>query len=177
MFAYVPQEKHLDPYFPLSVLDVVLMGRYHTLGPGVRPRERDRRVARENLTHVGLETLTQAPFHALSGGQKQRVLIARALAAESQALILDEPTIGMDVAAEKQLMSLIKGLYESRSLTIILATHHLNLVAQYARQLAILKDGQLLVGNLDTLLTTAQLQQLYQTDIRVQDIDGRRWIF
>jgi len=177
MFAYVPQEKHLDPYFPLSVLDVVLMGRYHTLGPGVRPRERDRRVARENLTHVGLETLTQAPFHALSGGQKQRVLIARALAAESQALILDEPTIGMDVAAEKQLMSLIKGLYESRFLTIILATHHLNLVAQYARQLAILKDGQLLVGNLDTLLTTAQLQQLYQTDIRVQDIDGRRWIF
>ena len=87
MFAYVPQEKHLDPYFPLSVLDVVLMGRYHQLGPGVRPRERDRQVARENLAHVGLKTLTQAPFHALSGGQKQWVLIARALAAEPHALI------------------------------------------------------------------------------------------
>ncbi|ETX09295.1 MAG: hypothetical protein ETSY2_00335 [Candidatus Entotheonella gemina] len=177
VFAYVPQEKSLDPFFPLSALDVVLMGRYRKLGPGVRPRAPDRQMARESLAHVGLETLAQAPFQSLSGGQKQRVLIARALAAEPHILILDEPTIGMDVAAEKQLMTLIQILYEARSLTIILATHNLNLISQYARQLAILGDGQLLVGDPDTLLTATQLQQLYQTDIRVQDIDGRRWIF
>ncbi|ETX03065.1 MAG: hypothetical protein ETSY1_01375 [Candidatus Entotheonella factor] len=177
VFAYVPQEKSLDPFFPLSALDVVLMGRYQKLGPGVRPRAADRRMARESLAHVGLETLAPSPFQALSGGQKQRVLIARALAAEPHVLILDEPTIGMDVAAEKQLMTLINELYAARSLTIILATHNLNLVAQYARQLAILGDGQLLVGDPETLLTATQLQQLYQTDIRVQDIDGRRWIF
>lgn len=177
VFAYVPQEKSLDPFFPLSALDVVLMGRYQKLGPGVRPQVADRQVARESLAHVGLESLAESLFQALSGGQKQRVLIARALAAEPHILILDEPTIGMDVAAEKQLMTLIQALYEARSLTIILATHNLNLVSQYARQLAILGDGRLLVGAPETLLTATQLQQLYQTDIRVQNIDGRRWIF
>ncbi len=177
VFAYVPQEKNLDPFFPLSALDVVLMGRYQKLGPGVRPQAPDRQVTRECLARVGLEPLAEAPFHALSGGQKQRVLIARALAAEPHILILDEPTIGMDVAAEKQLMTLIQTLYEAQALTIILATHHLNLVSQYARQLAILGDGQLLVGDPETLLTATQLQRLYQTDIHVQEIDGRRWIF
>lgn len=177
VFAYVPQEKSIDPFFPLSALDVVLMGRYRKLGPGVRPRALDRQVARESLVQVGLATLARAPFQALSGGQKQRVLIAQALAAEPHILILDEPTSGMDVAAEKQLMDLIKGLYETRSLTIILATHNLNLVSQYARQLAIVVEGQLRVGDPETLLTAERLQQLYRTDIRVQEIDGRRWIF
>ncbi len=177
VFAYVPQEKSLDPFFPLSALDIVLMGRYQKLGPGVRPQVADRQVARECLAHVGLERQTEASFQALSGGQKQRALIARALAADPHILILDEPTIGMDVAAEKQLMALIQNLYEARPLTIILATHNLNLVSQYAHQLAILGAGRLLVGAAKNLLTTTQLQQLYQTDIRVRDIDGRRWIF
>ncbi len=177
VFAYVPQEKSIDPFFPLSALDVVLMGRYQKLGPGTRPQAMDRQMARDSLAHVGLEALASAPFQALSGGQKQRVLIARALAAEPHVLILDEPTIGMDVAAEKQLMALINGLYEGRSLTVILATHNLNLVAQYARQLAIVGEGQLLVGAPETLLTADQLQQLYRTDIRVQEIGGRRWIY
>ena len=176
-FGYAPQEKSLDPFFPLSAFDVVLMGRYQKLGPGARPRASDRQAARDSLAQVGLESLAGAPFQALSGGQKQRALIARALAAEPHILILDEPTIGMDVAAEKQLMALIQSLYETRSLTIILATHNLNLVAQHARQLAILADGRLLVGEPDALLTTAQLQRLYQTEIQVRDVDGRRWIF
>ncbi len=177
VFAYVPQEKGLDPFFPLSAFDVALMGRYQKLGPGARPRAADRQVARACLAHVGLEHVAESSFQALSGGQKQRVLIARALAAEPHILILDEPTIGMDVAAEKQLMTLIQGLYEAQSLTIILATHNLNLVSQYACQLAILGEGRLLVGAPEQLLTAEQLQQLYQTDIRVQHIDGRRWIF
>ena len=176
VFAYVPQEKEIDPLFPLSVLDVVLMGRFKKLGPGKRPGTAEWLIARESLSRVGLGDLTEMSFQALSGGQKQRALIARALAAEPHLLILDEPTIGMDIAAEKQLMTLIMNLHEQQHLTVILATHHLNLVAQYAHQLAIVADGRLLVAEPQTLLTAHQLEQIYGTDITVQDIAGRRFI-
>lgn len=174
--AYVPQEKASNPFFPLSVLDVVLMGRCKKLGPGKRPRRLDRQIARASLAHVGLDGLAEASFQTLSGGQKQRVLIARALAAEPHLLILDEPTSGMDIGAEKQLMLLIQRLRTQQQLTIILATHNLNLVAQYASQLAIVARGQLLVGTPDTLLTAEQLAQLYQTPMQVHDMAGRRVI-
>jgi ABC-type Mn2+/Zn2+ transport system ATPase subunit len=176
VFGYVPQEKQVDPLFPLSVLDVVLMGRYKRLGPGRRPGVADRSVAMDSIRHVGLDSLAQASFQELSGGQKQRVLIARALAAEPHILVLDEPTSGMDVASEKHLMRLIKALHETERLTIILATHNLNVVAQYTHQLAMVTPTGLLVGDTATLLTTQELRQVYHIEVTVQEIDGRRFI-
>jgi ABC-type Mn2+/Zn2+ transport system ATPase subunit len=175
-FGYVPQEKAVDHVFPLSVLEVVLMGRFKQLGPGRRPGAADYTLALQSLDHVGLASLAQAAFQELSGGQKQRVLIARALAAEPHVLVLDEPTSGMDLASEKQLMALIKALHEQR-LTVVLATHNLNLVAQYAQQLALFTQGEVLIGETTRLLSAPRLSQVYHMPVTVTERDGKRLVF
>jgi manganese/iron transport system ATP-binding protein len=175
--GYVPQEKTVEQLFPLSVADVVLMGRMPRLRPGRRPGAADRRVVLRSLGHVGLAQQAAAPFQELSGGQKQRVLMARALATEPHMLVLDEPTSGMDLASEKQLMALITDLHVQQRLTVILATHNLNLVAQYARQLALVTDGGLLVGEVSTLLSAQRLRDVYHIEVTVQEVNGRRFIY
>ena len=108
--GYVPQRDRLDMSWPLSVLDVVLMGRVRLVGPVKRYSADDRKAARAALTEIGVGDLADRPLHALSGGQHQKVLIARALAAEPELLVLDEPTSAMDPAAERMLLELVQRL-------------------------------------------------------------------
>lgn len=123
--GYVPQYAQFDPAFPVTVMDVALMGR---LGPRIGPyRREDRRSARAALAEVGLEDLESRPFAALSGGQRQRVLIARALAGNPRLLILDEPTANVDAAVESRLSTLLRTLNER--MTIVLITHDLGFVS------------------------------------------------
>lgn len=176
VFGYVPQEKAVDPFFPLSVLDVVLMGRYRVLGPGRRPRLVDRQAALACLAHVQLEHLADMSFQELSGGQKQRVLLARALATEPHVLVLDEPTSAMDLAAEKRLMTVIREQHEAQGLTVILAAHDLNLIGRYASKIAIVAGGGVLSGSPQELLETRQLKEVYGVDLEVHEVQGRRLI-
>ena len=176
VFGYVPQEKAVDPFFPLSVLDVVLMGRYRVLGPGRRPTLLDRQAALRCLDHVQLEHLASLSFQELSGGQKQRVLLARALATEPHVLVLDEPTSAMDLAAEKRLMAVIKEQHEAQGLTVVLATHDLNLIGRYAAQIAIVAGGRVISGSPQKLLETRQLSEVYGVDLQVHEVQGRRLI-
>lgn len=176
VFGYVPQEKAVDPFFPLSVLDVVLMGRYRVLGPGRRPTPLDRQASSRCLGHVQLEHLANSSFQELSGGQKQRVLLARALAAEPHVLVLDEPTSAMDLAAEKRLMAVISEQHEAQGLTVVLATHDLNLIGRYASQIAIVAGGQVFSGSPQELLETRQLSEVYGIDLQVHEVHGRRLI-
>lgn len=176
VFGYVPQEKAVDPYFPLSVLDVVLMGRYRQLGPGRRPTSLDRQAALASLGHVQLEHLADASFQDLSGGQKQRVLLARALATEPHVLVLDEPTSAMDLAAEKRLMAVIREQHEVQRLTVVLATHDLNLIGRYASKIAIVAGGQVISGPPQDLLKAGRLKEVYGVDLEVHEVRGRRLI-
>ena len=176
VFGYVPQEKAVDPFFPLSVLDVVLMGRYRLLGPGRRPTLSDRQAALSCLGHVQLENLANESFQELSGGQKQRVLLARALATEPHVLVLDEPTSAMDLAAEKRLMAVIREQHEVQGLTVVLATHDLNLIGHYASKIAIVARGRVITGSPQELLETRQLSEVYGVDLRVHEVQGRRLI-
>jgi len=123
--GYVPQRDTLDPIFPVTALDVVLMGTYARLPP-VRPiGKQRRRHAAACLDQVGLTEVSGRPFWELSGGQKQRVLIARALAVEPQIIFLDEPTAGVDRNAEAAITEVIGRLHRERRLTVVLVTHSL----------------------------------------------------
>lgn len=127
--GYVPQYAQFDPAFPVTVMDVVLMGR---LRPGIGPyRRQDRSAAYAALGEVGLEGLERRPFSRLSGGQRQRVLIARALAGDPRLLILDEPTANVDAAVESRLSTLLRRLNER--MTILLITHDLGFVSEAVR--------------------------------------------
>ena len=176
VFGYVPQEKAVDPFFPLSVLDVVLMGRYRLLGPGRRPAAEDKKAALACLEHVQLPQFAGASFQELSGGQKQRVLLARALATEPHVLILDEPTSAMDLAAEKGLMAVIQERHEAQGLTVVLAAHDLNLVGRFASQIGIVAGGRVLSGPPRELLEARRLREVYGVDVEVHEVEGRRLI-
>lgn len=136
--GYVPQGINLPRGFPLSVEDVVLMGRYGNLGPVRRPSRADRDRVRESLDQVGAALLAGRKFEDLSGGQKQRVLIARALVGEPCLLILDEPTSGLDPAARASFYSQVCDLQRAKGLTLFCASHDVEDVAQHAQTLILL---------------------------------------
>lgn len=125
--GYMPQHAQLDPKFPVSVLDVVLMGRLGERS-GFGPYRRvDKAVATRVLGEVGLADLVGRAFSSLSGGQRQRVLIARALACEPELLLLDEPTANLDPAVQEDLYELLRDL--NRRLTVVMVSHDLGFVS------------------------------------------------
>jgi ABC-type Mn2+/Zn2+ transport system ATPase subunit len=140
--GYVPQREALDPIFPLSAFEVVLMGTYAKLWPLQPVGRRLRRLAAQCLEHVGLGDVAERPFWALSGGQKQRVLIARALAVQPEILLLDEPTAGVDHAAEAAIINLLTRLNREQGLTVVLVTHHLGRIRSAVQSAVWVDDGQ-----------------------------------
>jgi zinc/manganese transport system ATP-binding protein len=177
--GYVPQREHVDAVWPFTAGEVALMGRIPRLGPWRRPGAEDREAVRRAMATVGVEHLVGAPYGELSGGQRQRTLIARALAAEPELLVLDEPTNGMDPAAELATMDLLDGLYRDGALAIVMVSHRLEAVANYARDLAFVdKDQQLFrVGPLDAMLRPEALGALYGRPVAVREVDGRRVVY
>ena len=150
--GYVPQRETLDPIFPLTTFEVVLMGTYARVPPLRRIGRDARRRATERLADVGLAGHADRPFWALSGGQKQRALIARALAAEPEVLLLDEPTAGVDPEAERAIMDLIARLNGERGLTVVLVSHHLRMVRGLAHAVVWVEDGLVRKGSTDAMV-------------------------
>jgi len=172
--GYVPQAQTLNEHFPLSALDVVLMGRYRLLGVGRRPSRKDRAACLEVMEQVGVQDLAGRPFRDLSGGQKQRVLVARALASGPAALVLDEPTSGMDVAAEQATMELLDRLHDQRGLLLLMVSHTLNVVVNHAQQVAIMGESGLTLGSVDEMVKAERLQEVYGTSLTVGSVNGKR---
>lgn len=143
--GYIPQTEKLDSIFPISVAEVVLMGTYAFLRPGKRVKAEHRRMAQIALRRMGVEDLSRRRFSELSGGQKQRVLLARALATDPVLLVLDEPTSGVDQAAERVFMELISEVNQ-RGVAVLMASHNLALVQEFASHVMWFRDGKAEIG-------------------------------
>lgn len=175
-FGYVPQREHLDNLFPLTALEVVLMGTYRHVGLLRRPGTGERNWARQCLDHVGILSLEQRLFKNLSGGQKQRVLIARALATKPSLLVLDEPTNGMDLLSQKSILDLIRALHENDGLTILMVSHLLNEVINYVEKIMLVEESNFQVGMVSDVLTNANLSSIYDMPVFVESVKGKNVI-
>jgi len=158
--AVVPQETH--PAFEFTVLEMVLMGRHPHLGAFQLEGPDDLAIAREALIATGTAHLASRSYTTLSGGEKQRVVIASALAQKPKVLLLDEPTASLDLGYQLEIASLLRELNRERRVTMVLATHDLNLAASLCDTLVLLREGRVLMqGPTDEALTSATVQQLY----------------
>lgn len=164
--GYVPQRDTLDPIFLLSSLEVVLMGTCGRVGPARRMSRDERDWARQCMEKTGADQLQDKLFSELSGGQKQRVLIARALAAKPQFLLLDEPTSGIDASARHAIMELLRQIHLQEQLTILIASHDLPVVRTYARTVIWLHQGQVVTGPVSDMLTPEKVEKLLAVETR-----------
>lgn len=166
--GYVPQYARYDPNFPISVLDVVRMGRLGNSLSG-RYTAHDNQVALASLDAVNLADLSQRPFSALSGGQRQRVLIARALAAQGDILILDEPTASLDQQSEQQLFVLLSEL--NKNMIILMVTHEIGVSSTFFQRIICVNNRVHLHPTSE--LTGALLRDMYGSDLRMIRHDHR----
>jgi ABC-type Mn2+/Zn2+ transport system ATPase subunit len=158
--AYVPQRSQIDWSFPVTVEDVVLMGRVGRMGLLKRPRRRDWASVRASLERVDAAHLAKKQIGALSGGQQQRVFIARALAQEASLLLLDEPLSGLDVPSQQAIFDILVSLRPD-GVTVMVATHDLNLAAQRFDRVMLLNKAIVAFGRGPVVLTTENLMAAY----------------
>lgn len=133
--GYVPQKTYIEMSFPVTVEEVVAMGRYGKRGLFHFPTKEDKEKTLQALRNVNMLDYKDRQISNLSGGQKQRVFIARALASEPEIIFLDEPTVGVDVKTQKQFYSLLRKLNTELDLTLVLVTHELDVVAHQSSEL------------------------------------------
>jgi iron complex transport system ATP-binding protein len=164
--AVVPQETH--PAFDYSVMEMVLMGRHPHLGPFQLEGPADLAVAHDALEATGSAHLADRPYMTLSGGEKQRVVIASALAQSPSVLLLDEPTASLDLGYQLDVAALLARLNGDRGVTMVLATHDLNLAATLCGTIVLMRSGRVLAqGATREVLTAATIRQLYDVDADV----------
>ncbi|HUF35217.1 MAG TPA: ABC transporter ATP-binding protein [Gemmatimonadales bacterium] len=161
----VPQREEI--VFPLTVAETAMLGRYARLGPLAAPGAADREAVRAALERCDVSGVAGRPIDTLSGGEWQRVRIARALAQEPRALVLDEPTASLDVRHEMELFELIRTLVEG-GLAGLVITHHLNLAARFADRVVLLSDGRVIAaGTPHEVLTRERLSEVFGWPVAV----------
>jgi zinc transport system ATP-binding protein len=165
IFGYLPQQQNIDPNFPATALDIVLMGRYKAAGFLRWPGRKDREKAVECLSIMGAENLKDTQCSQLSGGQQQRVSIARALAGEPKILILDEPSTGIDVVGQEDFYHLLKGLQKKMGLTILMVSHDIGTVTTYVDEISCLNINLYYHGNPLGALNEKVMTSLYGKNV------------
>lgn len=165
VFGYVPQSIQFDPIYLLTGFDVALMGVYGRIGAGRIVPAVERAFTRECLRAAGAEEFAHRRFAELSGGQKQRVLIARALTTRPEALVLDEPTAGVDRDATKAVLEFIAQIREERKITVLLVTHDFAAARHYAEQVIWLHEGKVLCGPTAELLSAERMAEMFETGV------------
>lgn len=170
--GYVSQRNPIDARFPVTVRDVVMMGRTGQIGLFRWPSRRDRQLVERALAQTEMLHLADAQIGALSGGQQQRVLLARALAQEARLLLLDEPLNGLDVPSQERLIHVLDEL-RGQQITVLMATHDLNAAAEYADSILLLNRRVIAHGPPRSILTPEVLQNAYGSHLHVFPNDAR----
>lgn len=158
--AYVPQRSQLDLSFPVTVEDVVMMGRVRQIGLFRRPGRQDWEYVRASLERVNASNLAKSQIGELSGGQQQRVFIARALAQETDLLLLDEPLNGLDTPSQEKIFEILRSLRPD-GVTVLVATHDLHLAAERFDQVMLLNKRMLAFGPGPGVITPENLLAAY----------------
>lgn len=158
--AYVPQRSDIDWDFPITVLDVVLIGTYPSLGMMKRPKKEHREWAFECLKKVGMEEFKNRQIGELSGGQQQRVFLARALAQKAEVFFLDEPFVGIDVTSEETIIEILREL-RKKGKTIVVVHHDLSKAESYFDKLLLLNKCFIQYGEVQQVLEPTILSKAY----------------
>ena len=173
LVAYIPQSEDVDWAFPVSVMDVVLMGRYGYMNFLRLPRAKDREIASESLKRVNMLEYKDRQIGELSGGQKKRVFLARALAQRGRIVLLDEPFTGVDVQTEGAIIELLRELRKEGHL-ILVSTHDLGLVPSFCDRVVIINRTVIAAGSTQDTFTQDNLTRAFGgtlRDLRLEHVD------
>jgi manganese/zinc/iron transport system ATP- binding protein len=160
LVSYVPQRGSVDWDFPTTVLDVVLMGLYRSVGWVRRPGQRERQRALEALEQVGMTAFAHRQISQLSGGQQQRVFLARALVQDAELFFMDEPFQGVDALTERAIIALLQEL-RSRRKTVVVVHHDLQTVPEYFDWVALINVRRIACGPVREVFTEQNLRAAY----------------
>ncbi len=164
--AVVSQESY--PLFPFRVIEIVLMGRSPYLGHLIFENEKDLECARKAMEWTNILHISERPIDELSGGERKRVFIARALAQEPEVILLDEPTANLDIHHQIEFLDIITMLNQDRGLTIIMASHDLNIASEYCDRLILLRGGKVYkIGSPEEVITKEDIEKVYGCDVLV----------
>lgn len=180
LVAYVPQTEEVDWTFPVSVWDVVMMGRYGHMNFLRIANAEDNRMVNESLARVGMTEFKDRQIGELSGGQKKRVFLARALAQNGQIILLDEPFTGVDVTTEEAIITLLRSLRDEGRI-ILVSTHNLGSVPEFCDHVVLVNRTVLASGPLEDVFTEDNLNRAFGGVLRqfhfesstIQDHDGK----
>ena len=170
--AYVSQRSQVDLNFPVTVTDVVMMGRIGQLGLFRNPGAGDKKAVSQALEVVGLEDLAKRQINQLSGGQQQRMFIARSLAQEAELMLMDEPTSGLDAASQEEIFAILDRLRDE-GVTVLLSLHDLKTAAQKFDRVMLLNRRLLALGKPEEVLNPDNLVAAYSGHLHlVETEDG-----
>lgn len=174
--GYIPQKGQIDPNFPVTVMETVMMGRYSSIGLLRRPSNDDRELVKHALREVEMDGYTDAPLGHLSGGQQQRVLIARALVQQPEVLLMDEPTTGIDTPTQYSIIRLISNLQKNLKLTVLLVTHDINMISPYVDRMALINTQLHAIGAPADVLNEKTLTAIYGKQVVVTTKGGGTYV-
>ena len=165
LVAYVPQNEEIDWDFPVLVKDVVMMGRYGHMGFLKIPKDNDYEIVKDSLKKVGMLELEKRQISELSGGQRKRVFLARALAQQSEIILMDEPFTGIDVNTEEEIMELLREM-KAEGKVMLISTHNLGSVPEFCDRTILLNKTVLAEGETTKVFTQENLTNAFEGVLR-----------
>ena len=163
--GYLPQD---TPLTNLKVIDVVMLGRTPYLSGLKRPKNEDYRIAMDALKEVGMEGMAERIFSELSGGERQKVMLARVFAQQPEVMLLDEPTAHLDIAAQIEIMEIVRKKVEQGRAAIV-AIHDINLASSFATRILMIKDGKVAyAGRAEDVINEESIRNVFGADVVVR---------